>query len=42
MDWDGCVWQGSELINASWVTDFLGAAQDQRGRRKADWFPASR
>jgi len=30
VDWDGCVQQGSELIKANWVMDFLGATQDQR------------
>ena len=30
VDWDGCVEQGGELIQANWVTDFLGAAPDQR------------
>lgn len=29
-DWSGGMQQGSELIRANWVTDFLGATQDQR------------
>ncbi|UUZ69420.1 tandem-95 repeat protein [Polaromonas sp. P2-4] len=30
VDWTGSVQQGSELIKANWVADFLGATQDQR------------
>ena len=30
VDWSGGMQQGSELIRANWVTDFLGATQDQR------------